>query len=226
MPLPKFIRDLRYRIFYRVMIKRGLPLLELGAGCTWTFCPEGLNANSVVYSGGVGKDISFEHALVKQFGCSVILLDPSPTGVETMALPENRIPQFKFQPVALAAKAGTLKFAPPGCIDEGSWSMQRKDSATLEVPCTNLATLLKQNQHQHIDLLKIDIEGCEYEVIDDILEQRLPVRQLLVEFHHGNIHLPGIVRKHTVRAILKLRAAGYWLLDESGGNHTFLRAAR
>lgn len=223
----KFLRDLRYRLFYGALTKRGYPLLELGnsdTGCSWRFFPDGLNASSIIYSGGIGKDITFEHALVKKFGCSIVLIDPSPTGLETMALPENQIPQFKFHPVALAGSCGTLKFAPPGCIDEGSWSMQRKDSATLEVRCVNLSTLLKENQHRQIDLLKIDIEGSEYEVIDDLIKQQIPVKQLLVEFHHGNIHLPGIARKDTIRSILKLRAAGYYLIDQSGSNYTFFRA--
>lgn len=224
--LPKFFRDLRYRIFYAIFTKRGYPLITLGneeTGCAWRFFPDELTSKSIVYSGGIGKDISFEHGLVQKFGCSVVLIDPSPTGLETMALPENKIRQFKFHAVALMGHCGTLKIAPPSCLEEGSWSMQRKDSAVHEVPCADLSTLLKQNQHQHIDLLKIDIEGAEYEVVDDLIKSQIPVRQLLVEFHHGNIHLPGIVRKQTIRAIFKLRAAGYFLIDQSGSNYTFLR---
>lgn len=222
--LPLALRDFRYRLFYGALLKRGYPLLELGnkkTECSWVFFPDELNADSVVYSGGIGKDISFEHALAQKFGCSIVLLDPSPTGLETMALPENQIPQFKFQPIALAGHCGTLKFAPPGCVDEGSWSMQRKDSATFEVPCVTLSALLRQNRQHHIDLLKIDIEGSEYEVIDDLITHRLSIRQLLVEFHHGNLHLPGIERKQTIGAILKLRSAGYQLISQNGSNHTF-----
>jgi len=224
--LPKFFRDARYNLFYWAMTKRGYSLLELGnwdTGCSWHFFPDKLNGDSVVYSGGVGKDITFEHALVKKFGCSIVLIDPSPTGLETMALSENKIPQFKFHPVALTGQCGTLKLAPPSCVEEGSWSMQRKGSADFEVPCVDLSTLLKQNQHQYIDLLKIDIEGAEYEVVDDIIKRRLPIRQLLVEFHHGNIHVPGITRNQTIHAIFKLRAAGFFLISQNGSNYTFLQ---
>lgn len=199
--------------------------MELGnreTGCAWIFCPEGLNAESIIYSAGVGKDITFEHALVEKFGSRIYLFDPSPTGVETMALPENQIPQFHFTAVGLDDKCGTLKFAAPSCED-GSWSMQRQDATMVEVPCCDLSTLMKQNGHAHIDLLKIDIEGCEYGVIDDLVRHRLPVKQILVEFHHGNIHLPGIRRSQTIRAMLKLLFAGYRLLKQSGSNHTFLR---
>lgn len=222
---PLFLRNLRYRLFYKALTARGYPLLELGnksTECAWVFCPDGLKETSIVYSGGVGKDISFEHALVKQFGCSVLLLDPSPTGLETMKLPDNQIPQFKFEAIALSGEVGTLKFAPPSCEEEGSWSIQRKDSASFEVPCVNLSTLMRRNKHSSLDLLKIDIEGSEYAVIDDLIKNRLQVKQLLVEFHHGNIHLPGIERKDTVRAILKLRSAGYQLINQSGSNHSFI----
>lgn len=53
------------------------------------------------------------------------------------------------------------------------------------------------------------------------MRHRLPVRQILVEFHHTI--LPGFRRAQTVWAILKLVAAGYQLLKQDGNNHVFLR---
>ena len=55
-------------------------------------------------------------------------------------------------------------------------------------------------------------------MLDDLLRRRLAVKQVLVEFHHDN--LPGVRRSQTVRAILKMIAAGYRLLHQHGGNHT------
>jgi len=224
--MPDFVRqlkDLRYRLFYGVLLRRNATLVELGnraTGCSWSFCPDSLNAQSIIYSGGVGRDVTFEHGLVARFGCNVVLFDPSPTGLETMTLPENKIPQFKFHPVALAGNCGTLKFAPPQDADEGSWFVRADDAAGIEVKCVDLATLMRHNSHDRIDLLKIDIEGAEYGVLEDLLARRLRVKQVLVEFHHQN--LPGIRRGQTIRAILKMAAAGYRLLKQEGGNHTFL----
>src|SRR5258706_7627100 len=94
----------RRRMFYArhlmicgLLLRRNFALTALGnksTECQWTFCPEGLGANSVVYSGGVGNDITFEHELARQFKCQIYLLDPSPTGVATMKRKENQIPQF------------------------------------------------------------------------------------------------------------------------------------
>jgi len=81
---------------------------------------------------------------------------------------------------------------------------------------------MRENGHDHLDLLKLDIEGSEYAVLDDLLKQRIPVRQICVEYHNGT--LPGIRRSQTIRSILKLLARGYKLIDYEGGNHTFLRA--
>src|SRR5262245_705576 len=110
--LPRYLRTLRYRLFYGLLMKRGVELVTLGdesRGIQWTICPIGLSARSIVYSGGVGTDISFEHALVQRFGCEVVLLDPSPMGLKTMALGENNISQFHFLPLALAGRAGSIK---------------------------------------------------------------------------------------------------------------------
>jgi len=224
--LPKKLRDLRYKIFYSLLLRDGCERIVLGdqsIGLQWTICPTGLKAQSVVYSGGVGTDISFEHELVRRFGCNIVLLDPSPTGVKTMARPENSIPQLKFSPLALCASTGKLKMAPP--VPGGdSWSAQRNDNATLEVASTDLSTLMRQNGHSHIDLLKIDIEGCEYEVIDDILRRRIPVRQICADFDYDRI--AGASRGKAIRAMLKLAARGYKLISYEAANHTFVLGPR
>ncbi len=218
--LPKSIRDLRYRLFFGLILSRRFELATLcapGSVCPWTICPDGLNANSVIYSGGVGSDISFEHELVRRFGCEVVLLDPSPMGLKTMALPENNIPQFHYFRLALSGRTGTLELASPL---QGDWSAKHNSSVKIEVPCTDLLSLMRQNHHDHIDFLKLDIEGSEYEVIDDFLKRRIPVHQLSVEFHHSII--PGIRRSQTIRVIFKLIARGYKSICLEGENYTFI----
>lgn len=225
--LDRRFRNLRYEIFYGLFLRNGYKLQALGNAateCRWIFCPAGLDAKSVVYSGGVGRDISFEHELVERFGCCVHLYDPSPTGDATMRLPENRIEQLKFSAVGLAGKPGVLHLAPPQDTKEGSWFQADRGAEAIEVPCKDLATLMRENGHTHIDLLKIDIEGAEYEVLDSILSQRLDVRQVLVEFHHGI--LPGITRGQSILRIVRMTMAGFRLVKQDGSNHTFVRAVQ
>ncbi|MCU0783287.1 MAG: FkbM family methyltransferase [Verrucomicrobia bacterium] len=216
---------LRFKVFYGLLMSRGYELATLGDqsyGVQWTICPKLLNANSVVYSGGVGEDISFEHALVQRFGCKVVLCDPSPTGIKTMALPQNQLPQFQFLPVGLAARSGSIKMASPKPGDF-SWSAQADGTATTEFPCMDVVSLMGENGYKHIDLLKLDIEGCEYEIIDDILERKVKVRQLCADFDYGYVR--GVRRSQAIRAMLKLRANGYRLVSHEAANHTFISEA-
>jgi FkbM family methyltransferase len=222
MTVGRKLRDWRHALFYGLLLDRNRSVISMGNaanGCGWQFNPTGLTSESVVYTGGVGNDITFEHALVKKYGCTVVLVDPSPTGIATMAKPENQSPHFRFFPVGLAARPGNISLSPPPNPEEGSWFAQSSGAQTIQVPCTDLRSLMAENQHSRIDLLKLDIEGSEYEVIDSLLKDRIPVRQLCVEFHHGM--LPGIRRSQSIRMILRLKTRGYRLLDQDGNNHTF-----
>jgi FkbM family methyltransferase len=219
----RWLRNIRYYAVYGMLLSRRYRLEMLGDrsyGIQWTICPDGLNANSVIYSGGVGEDISFEQALVKRFNCNIILLDPSPTGVKTMSKPENQIPQLRYSQTALAARTGTMKMAPPV---EGNISWYAKEGApgTIEVPVTDVTSLMQKHGHTSIDLLKLDIEGCEYEVIDDVLKRKIPVKQLCADFDYG--YVPGVKRRQALGAIFKLVTNGYQLIHHWGGNHTFVR---
>jgi FkbM family methyltransferase len=224
--MPKKLRDLRYRLFYGLLVRRNCELVMLGdrsLGVQWTICPDGLGPKSIVYSGGVGTDISFERGLVQRFGCEIVLLDPSPVGLKTMARAENQIPQLRFRPTALAAQSGTITMA--GHPDDAeSWFAGGEGKATTQVRSTDLASLMKENGHDHIDLLKLDIEGCEYEVIDSVLDRGLCVRQLCADFDYG--YVPGVRRSQAIRAILRLALRGYRLVHVDAGNHTFLRSRR
>jgi FkbM family methyltransferase len=135
---------------------------------------------------------------------------------------ENKLPQFHFRPLALANYRGKLRLARP-LNQTGDWwlSSNKTETGSLELPCADLASLMAERGHSHIDLLKLDIEGSEYAVLDDLLARRIPVRQICVEYHHGI--LPGIARSKTISSILRLLARGYTLVDQNIANHTFVR---
>ena len=69
-------------------------------------------------------------------------------------------------------------------------SMQQADLAeqgmtqTVTVPVTTLSALMQERGHSYLDILKIDIEGSEYGVLEQMIEQNImPFTQLLVEYH-------------------------------------------
>ncbi|MDX2079431.1 MAG: FkbM family methyltransferase [Terrimicrobiaceae bacterium] len=220
----KSLRDFRHWLFYRLLTRRADSICQMGnaaTGCHWTFCQDLLNAGSIVYSGGVGKDISFETELQERFGCQIWLFDPSPTGRETMDDPRYHSPSLHFEPLGLAGTDGVIHLAPPSNAEEGSWFASHSTlSDVVSVPCEKLSTIMARNGHRTIDLLKLDIEGAEYEVLESVLSDRIPVDQICVEYHHGM--LPGIKRSQTIRSVLRLLAFGYRLVDKFGNNHIFV----
>jgi len=177
----------------------------LGAAAEWTILTNGLTPDAVVYSGGVGGDMSFELELVNRFGVIVHLFDPSPIAVTTVmaSRPDDRI---VFSPVGLAAKLGGREFSVGGGTDDSAWFKSGNSGNGFDLPCTTIAEQMRIKGHDHIDLLKIDIEGFEYEVLDHCLTERISINQICVEFHH---FFPEVPRSKTYGLIRRLRAAGY-----------------
>lgn len=203
-----------------------MPLVKAGG---WWFTPDGLNRNSVVYSLGVGDDIDFDLSVIEKYGVEVHAFDPTPATIDMLGhrvMPHG----FVFHPWAVTADDGTLTFYPrlkkDGTKSEVMYTMVAEDDtvdAAIEVPAYSLATICGKLGHERIELMKMDIEGAEYEVLDGLLASPVRPRQLLVEFHH---RFPGIGLEKTADAVGRLRDDGYriFAISEAGRELSFIRA--
>ena len=202
-----------------------VPIIKDGG---WWFTPDGLNADSVVYSLGVGDDIDFDLSLIEKYGVHVHAFDPTPSSIDM--LDSRELPrQFDFHPWAVTAADGSLTFYPrlkkDGSKSDVMYTMIAEDetvSDAIEVPAYSLSTISEKLGHRQIDLMKMDIEGAEYEVLDGLLASPIKPTQLLVEFHH---RFPGIGLEKTAEVIERLREAGYkvFAISEIGREVSFLR---
>jgi len=221
MKLIRWLRDLRFRVFYELFTKSVRGLETFGNTCQWTFSPRDCGPQSTILCAGAGHDISFEKALISNYGCRVVLLDPSPTGIATVERESLPPEKLIFYPMGLADVDGLLEFHEPHDPMEGSFvGGAETGGRVVRFLCKTLSTLIGELGWSHIDLLKIDIEGFEYAVLREILEKKLNVKQICVEFHHGPQF--GRSNRETVRLILALRKAGYDLVYRSYWDHTFL----
>ena len=203
-----------------------VPLVSLGEGPgSWAVWPDGLGRSSVLYSFGVGRDISFERAMIGRYGLTVHAFDPTPLAL-TWAKSQELPPNFHLHELGIAPYDGMARFQPPTKLKFESFSMVRTSGLgrAIDAPVRRFRSLTGMLGHNRVDVLKMDIEGAEYEVLTDILESRIPVGQILVEFHH---RWKEVGAGRTRDAIAALDAAGYVVaaVSSAGTEYTFVPRA-
>jgi len=178
----------------------------------WCIPAELVSENDIVYTLGVCNDIEFELMIINDYKAQVYAFDPTPFSIEwieSQSLPEN----FNFYPCAISGKDKNLYLYPRITVHgETTTTMytvhkqeeQRNDGITVEG--LTLKSITRKLNHNHIDVLKIDIEGAEYEVLQNMLDTNLRPKIILIEFHH---RFKGLHKSQTVDAISSLRNDGY-----------------
>lgn len=76
-----------------------------------------------------------------------------------------------------------------------------------------------------LGLLKLDIEGAEYAVLDEMLDGGVRPAQILVEFDELHLPLSPLAVLRVGRRVRRLRAAGYALVMTERTNFVFARRA-
>lgn len=203
-----------------------VPLVSLGHGPgSWAVWPDGLGSGSVLYSCGVGRDISFERAMIARYGLTVHAFDPTPlalTWARSQQLPAN----FHLHELGIASHDGVARFQPPTKLKFESFSMVRSSGLgqPVDAPVRRFRSLAGLLGHTKVDILKMDIEGAEYDVLPDVLGSNIPVGQILLEFHH---RWKEVGAARTRQAIASLEAAGYLVaaVSSAGTEYTFIPKA-
>jgi FkbM family methyltransferase len=198
-------------------------------------------SDSICYCAGAGEDISFDTELKTTFNSRVYIFDPSPYGINhfnqvkdyvnygiPLTLDKNLAPyvytisskqfsEIKFVAVGLWDKKKILKFYDPEKKNYSSHSafLFTESKKFIEAPVDRLSNLMKQLDHEHIDLLKIEIEGAEYKVINTIIDDKLNVKAILVEFDEIYNTKDKTFLFRIKKSCGKLRKAGYVLVHST-----------
>lgn len=139
----------------------------------------------IVYSCGVGNDISFDIKIMKKYKQSkVFAFDPTPISmkwIENQQLPDN----FLFFAIGISDKNGNEKMYFPKNFGVSygifSWDNENKDEIIVEMQ--TIESIAEEHGHKFIDILKMDIEGSEFAVINALDFKKIQFGQILVEFH-------------------------------------------
>jgi FkbM family methyltransferase len=186
----------------------------------WWISPKHLNSN-IIFSFGLGEDISFDLGMIEKYNVTVYGFDPTPKSIrylDSLDLPKN----FKLKKYAISNKDGELIFNLPINENHVSGSFTNiKSQNRITVQAKKLSTILEELEFDidDIDIVKMDIEGSEYEVIEDMLSNNIKPKQLLVEYHH---FFDFISNKKTIDNI-KLLLNNYELFHIEDYNYSFIR---
>ena len=231
--------DLKYSTF-----KPGKRLVTIGTNYGgWTIPLELLNSDSICYLAGAGEDISFDLGLAKQVGCTVHIFDPTPRSKkhyedvvtaagngsvmrinnnkkELYELDKQAVKLLRFHELGVWKQKEVLKFFAPQDETHISHSISnlQHTSRYFEANVDRLSNLMQQNGHDHLNLLKIDIEGAEFEVIDSIIEDNLKINIFCVEFHQKDQKDFSEIQA----SINKLESNGYFVIARKDLDFTFL----
>jgi FkbM family methyltransferase len=180
---------LRKKLWHQIMKYYTSPtttkLERLGTEYGGYYVPvDRVESDWVCYCAGVGEDIAFDLGLIERFGCHVYAFDPTPRAVQFVKDHAVDVSKYHFYPYGVWAEDTTLRFyAPqdPSHVSHSIVNMQHTDDY-FTAECKTLATLMRELNHTHIDLIKLDIEGAEHRVLQTMLQDNIVPRVICVDF--------------------------------------------
>ena len=133
---------------------------------------------------------------------------------------------IKFDPSGLSSSDGTAEFYLPDNPEFVSHSLVKgmpgKITESITVPIKTIHTVMEENDHRHIDLIKLDIEGVECEVLGDMIKTDILPRYISVDFDIGRTGSRG--RQMVELCVRKLMMKGYTILHNSDYDISFFKA--
>jgi FkbM family methyltransferase len=123
---------------------------------------------------------------------SVLAFEPIPSTREQLLRNVNGLKQVTILPYAISDKVGKIKMYVPG-VTHGQASLKMHSSSgwgaagevtSVSVECMPLALIKQVHALDHIDFMKVDVEGAELQVLlgaRDILVRDRPILHLEIE---------------------------------------------
>jgi FkbM family methyltransferase len=198
---------------------RRTDLVRLGSDYGGWWVPKAAAVpGSVAYCAGAGEDITFDLALHDR-GCSVTTFDPTPRAIAHVDANAPASDRFRFVPVGWWDSEDELKFYSPRYAGHVSHSVVNLHRTTdyFVAKVKPVYQLMAELGDEHVDIVKLDIEGAEYRTLGSLLAHGPLPSVLCVEFDQ-----PAPVRR-TIAAVRDLQRAGYTLNKIDAWNYTFTR---
>lgn len=182
---------------------------------------EWIHRDWVCYCGGVGEDIRFERHLADDLGANVWAFDPTPRAIRYMETADYDRGRLRFVPVGLWSSNATLRFNAPANPTHVSHSVTESlgGQTYFDAPCRSVTSLMGEYGHTRVDLLKLNIEGAEHEVMENVIGAGVRPKVITLTYEGRG------ALKRTYAWTNRLRRLGYRYLGRRGWFFTYVREA-
>jgi FkbM family methyltransferase len=174
---------------------------------------------------GVGDDPDFTTALINNYDIKAFIVDPTKRHADKLEKFSETHPSTHFLKYALGSKSEEKQFFESESNVSGSLRGDHKNVlndplVTYNVQVITLDKLLEECGNKSVAIMKIDIEGEEYDLIKSLKKEDLTqIKQLIVEFHHNTVRSYTI--KDTLAAVKVLENFGMKAIIYNGTDCLF-----
>ena len=179
----------------------------------WVIDLDSIKDGDTIICGGMGEDISFEEELLKHKDVKIIEIDPTEKShrfLENKFLEDSELSQ-KINLIKGAIESETqekVKIFKNKFPDYVSESVNNSHSYVYDdFYEVDVISIKKLKEDYNPSFIKIDIEGSEYNVLEDCIG----IRQVCVEFHHHCLSDKNL--EDTTRLVNKFLENNYQIID-------------
>jgi FkbM family methyltransferase len=183
---------------------------------------------STIVDVGCGFDADFSVYLIRKYGLKSLGVDPTLKHRESLLILEKKWGgRFVHVPVAVSASDGKITFHESvenvsGSIISEHKNVKNDHVRTYEVDSVSLKNLPGRLGLTRIEYIKLDLEGAEYDLLQNIKAGDVGAYdQIFIEFHHHCI--PTFSREDTMDRVKKVAACGFVTYTLDGHNYLFYR---
>lgn len=168
----------------------------------------------IIYSFGVGNDVSFDVEAADLFGVPIFMYDPTPNVALFMKdFEDNEHLIFKKEGI-YSRDAEVKLYTSDKVLNSSLYPIHGKEKHEI-VRCRTLADFMAENGHDHIDILKMDVEGVSDEVLEQIMDEtQIRPKQIVTEFEIKGIENPLTYLPRILAVAQKLQDHGYLIFNQ------------
>jgi FkbM family methyltransferase len=136
----------------------------------------------------LGAHIGTFSLLAARAGARVIAFEPEASNFALLSANVRAYPAIEAVPLAVAGASGSRTLGRQSRFTTSGWSLCTRAPDALQIECISLPEIWRQWRLEAVDLLKMNVEGAEYEIIRQLpIAYLRQITRVFVECHdfHG-----------------------------------------